>query len=197
MIRVLTPVGLAVTGRWETSRALGQPGLTSCARLPGAPARLPGRSARLPGATRRAPQAGPALSLGRVVVTVIKELLDKVEKNPLPAEGISIEVQWTVQDENYLNWFTAVVVKRNVTQKQARQEKRLDRRAKCHQIQYTMPPNEIEWVLLEWAERPAKRRDWGQLRAGASIASKIRAENKAKEEAAEEEVPWRHQGPSR
>jgi hypothetical protein len=53
----------------------------------------------------------------------------------------------------------------------------------------------FEWVLLEcWAERPAKRRDWGQLRAGTSIASKIRAENKAKEEAAEGEVvPWRYQ----
>ena len=56
-----------------------------------------------------------------------------------------------------------------------------------------MPPKEIEWVLLEWAERPAKRRDWGQLRAGTSIASKIRNENKAKKEAAEEEVPWRYQ----
>jgi hypothetical protein len=70
-----------------------------------------------------------------------------------------------------------VVVKRNVTQKQARQENRFERLAKCHQIQYTMPPKEIEWVLLEWAERPA---------------SKIKTENKAKkEEAAEEEVPWR------
>jgi hypothetical protein len=96
-----------------------------------------------------------------VVVTVMKELLDKVVRENtvlLPAEGTSIEVQWTDQDENYLKWFTAVVVKRNVPRKQARQEKHLEWRAKCHQIQYTMPPNEIEWVLLEWAERPAKPR---------------------------------------
>jgi hypothetical protein len=72
-------------------------------------------------------------------------------------------------------------VKRNVTQKQARQEKRLDRRAKCHQIQYTMPPKEIEWVLLEWAERPAPPR------------SRPRTSKAKKEEAAEEEVPWRYQ----
>jgi hypothetical protein len=29
----------------------------------------------------------------------------------LPAKGTSIEVQWSVRDENYLKWFTAVVVK--------------------------------------------------------------------------------------
>jgi hypothetical protein len=49
-----------------------------------------------------------------VVVTVMKELLDKaVRENTvlLPAKGTSIEVQWTVQDGNYLKWFTAVVVK--------------------------------------------------------------------------------------
>jgi hypothetical protein len=109
----------------------------------------------------------------------------------LPTEGTSIEVQWTDQDENYLKWFTAVVVKRNVTQKQARQEKRFERRAKCHQIQYTMPPKEIEWVLLEWAERPAKRRK-SKPRAGTSTASKNKAKNRAKMEAAEEEVPWRY-----
>ena len=55
-----------------------------------------------------------------------------------------------------------------------------------------MPPKEIEWVLLEWAERPAKRRK-SKPRAGTSIASKIKTENKAKKEAAEEEVPWRYQ----
>ena len=98
----------------------------------------------------------------------------------------SIEVQWTDQDENYLKWFTAVVVKRNVTQKQAREEKRFESRAKFHQIQYTMPPKEIEWVLLEWAERPAKPR---RARVGTSKAAK----NKAKKEAAETEVPWRYQ----
>ena len=64
-------------------------------------------------------------------------------RSGLPAKGTSIEVQWTVRDENYLNWFTAVAVKPNVTQTQARQEKRNERRAKCHQIRYTMPPNEI------------------------------------------------------
>jgi hypothetical protein len=36
------------------------------------------------------------------VRSVVDRLLDKIEKNPLPAEGISIEVQWTVQDENHL-----------------------------------------------------------------------------------------------
>jgi hypothetical protein len=92
-------------------------------------------------------------------------------------------VQWTVRDGNYLKWFTAVVVKPNVTQTQAR----LERRAKCHQIRYTMPPNEIEWVLLEWAERPAKPR---RARVGTSKAAK----NKAKKEAAEPVVPWRYQG---
>jgi hypothetical protein len=49
-----------------------------------------------------------------------------------------------------------------------------------------MPPKEIEWVLLEWAERPAKPR---RTTVGTSIAAK----NKAKQEAAEEEVPWRYQ----
>jgi hypothetical protein len=133
-----------------------------------------------------------AMQVRSVVVTVMKELPEKVEKNPLPAEGISIEVQWTVQDENYLKWFTAEVVKPNVTQKQARQEKRFERRAKCHQIQYTMPPKDVEWVLLEWAERPAKRRK-SKPRAGTSSASKNKAKNKAKKEAAEEEAPWRYQ----
>ena len=33
------------------------------------------------------------------------------EFKALPAEGMSIEVQWAVQDENYRKWFTAVVVK--------------------------------------------------------------------------------------
>jgi hypothetical protein len=42
---------------------------------------------------------------------------------------------------------------------------------------------EIEWVLPEWAERPAKPR---RARVGTYIA----ANNKAKKEAAEPEVPW-------
>jgi hypothetical protein len=44
------------------------------------------------------------------VVKVMKELLDKVVRENTvlhPAEGTSIEVQWTEQDENYLKWFTA------------------------------------------------------------------------------------------
>jgi hypothetical protein len=108
----------------------------------------------------------------------------------LPAEGTSIEVQWTEQDENYLKWFTAVVVKRNVPRKQARQEKRLEWLATHHQIQYTMPPNQIEWVLLEWAERPAKPR---RARVGTSKRAKTMSMSRAKKEAAETEVPWRYQ----
>jgi hypothetical protein len=89
-----------------------------------------------------------------------------------------------------LKWFTAVVVKRNVPRKQARQEKRLEWLAKCHQIQYTMPPNQIEWVLLEWAERPAKPR---RARVGTSKRAKAMSMSRAKKEAAETEVPWRYQ----
>ena len=90
------------------------------------------------------------------VRSVIDRLLDQVERGAppscstrllLPAKGTSIEVQWTVQDENCLKWFTAVVVKPDVTRREARQEKRLDRLVKCHQIRYTAPPNEVEWVF--------------------------------------------------
>ena len=59
----------------------------------------------------------------------------------LPTEGTSIEVQWTDQDENYLKWFTAVVVKPDVTRLEARQEKRFDRLAKCE-----VPPNPVHRV---------------------------------------------------
>ena len=86
-----------------------------------------------------------------------------------------------------------MAVKRNVPRKQARQEKRLECRAKCHQIKYTMSPNEIEWVLLEWAERPAKPR---RARVGTSYDAKNKADkakNRAKKEAAETEAPWRYQ----
>jgi hypothetical protein len=46
-----------------------------------------------------------AMQVRSVIATVMKELLDKAEKNPLPAEGTSIEVQWADQDENYPKCF--------------------------------------------------------------------------------------------
>jgi hypothetical protein len=52
-----------------------------------------------------------------------------------------------------------------------------------------MPPNQTEWVLLEWAERPAKRR---RARAGTSYAAKNSSRSRDKKEAAGTEVPWRY-----
>jgi hypothetical protein len=46
-----------------------------------------------------------AIQVRSVIATVMKELLDKAEKNPLPAEGTSIEVQWADQGENYPKYF--------------------------------------------------------------------------------------------
>jgi hypothetical protein len=52
-----------------------------------------------------------------------------------------------------------------------------------------MPPNQTEWVLLEWAERPAKRRRAG---VSTSLGAKYSKRSRAKKEAAETEVPWRY-----
>jgi hypothetical protein len=38
---------------------------------------------------------------------------------------------------------------------------------KCHFIRYSMPPNECEWVLLEWADRPSEGKP-RSARAGTS-----------------------------
>jgi hypothetical protein len=54
-----------------------------------------------------------------------------------------------------------------------------------------MPPNECEWVLLEWADRPAKPR---RARAGTSKGATEKRRSRAKQEAAEEAAPWRYQG---
>jgi hypothetical protein len=110
----------------------------------------------------------------------------------LPAISTSIEVQWTDQNENYLKWFTAVVVKPDVTRLEARQEKRPDRLAKCHQIRYTAPPNEVEWVLLEWAGRPTKSRQ--RAVTATSKGAIANRKSRAKQQAADTAVPWRYQG---
>jgi hypothetical protein len=130
------------------------------------------------------------LTKDAVKKAALMELLE--QPAALPAIGTSIEVQWTDQDENYLKWFTAVVVKPDVTQLEARQEKRLDRLAKCHQIRYTAPPNEVEWVLLEWAGRPTKSRQRA-VSATSKCAMAMR-KSRAKQQAADTAVPWRCQG---
>jgi hypothetical protein len=53
-----------------------------------------------------------------------------------------------------------------------------------------MPPNQIEWVLLEWAARPAKPR---RARVCTSKRAMNRSRILAMKEAAETEVPWRYQ----
>jgi hypothetical protein len=53
-----------------------------------------------------------------------------------------------------------------------------------------MPPNQIQWVLLEWAERPAKRR---RARVGTSIAAKKSTRSRDKQEQEQgQEVRWRY-----
>ena len=65
------------------------------------------------------------------------------------------------------------------------------RRATPKETRYTVPPNEAKWALLEWAGRPAKRRN---TRAATSKGAARMQGYRAKLEAAEEAAPWRYHG---
>jgi hypothetical protein len=88
------------------------------------------------------------------------------ETGALPVKGEHIQVQWTGDGEDKGKWFGAVVLMHDVRLSVARAEQR----PKCqttfrrHFIQYTGDDQEeddpehvpeVEWVLLEWSERPS------------------------------------------
>jgi hypothetical protein len=101
----------------------------------------------------------------------------------LPVKGDIIETLFWTEDGKVGEWLTVEVLLGDVSQRQAKEEKR-QRYMKCHQIQYLDADKSLEWALLAWPDRPIS------VRRAAEPKS---AKYAAKQEAALEVVQWRYQ----
>jgi hypothetical protein len=128
------------------------------------------------GELQRAAGAGGASHVGhRCDAERRRSSCQAAAQGVLPVKGDIIEALWT-GDGKVKGWFAVEVLLGDVSQRQAKEEKR-QRYMKCHLIQYT--GKSLEWDLLSWPDRPTSVR-----RAGESKSTKY----KAKQEAALEVV---------
>jgi hypothetical protein len=129
-------------------------------------------------------RGGAGGSMSVIAAMSVKKYVPGSVQGVLPVKGDFIEALWT-EDGKVKGWFAAEVLLGDVSQIQARNEKRGERYMRCHRIQYQHTDKTLEWALLcSWPDRAT--------RAARKTGESKSAKWKAKYEAELEVVQWRY-----